>query len=306
MTSASSERIYVAGPMTGYTDWNFAAFFATADRLRALGHTPINPAENDGTTLAEAVAGAHASTASWSDYMRRDIRHISRSDAVCVLPGWQQSKGATLEVDVATRLGLPIYCLTDDGLVPRVRAIGLSGYARAGKDTAAAILADQGWQRASFAAALKDALYALDPLTSTHPGYCVSQIVHEPVDWERAKDDYPEVRRLLQRMGTEVGREFFGENCWVDLAFRRIPDGSRVVFSDCRFPNEAAAIKAAGGELWRIERPGCSPVNAHPSETALDEYAFDWYITNDGTLDDLRSLIGAASWFVEDSCEYTP
>lgn len=286
-------KLYVAGPMTGYTDWNFAAFFAGADQLRALGHEPINPAENDGTTLAEAVAGAHASTASWSDYMRLDIRHISRADAVCVLPGWQQSKGATLEVDIATRLGLPIYCLFDGELVPRVQAIGLSGYARSGKDTLAAALAEQGWRRASFAAALKDALYALDPLVNTHPGHCVSQIVTQPRDWEYAKDTYPEVRRLLQRMGTEVGREFFGENCWVDLAFRRIPDGAHVVFADCRFPNEAAAIKAAGGEVWRIDRPGFVPVNAHPSETALDGFDFDRVIVNDGTVEDLRAAVVA-------------
>lgn len=281
--------VYVAGPMTGYEDFNFRAFFTASDTLRGFGYGVINPAENDGPTLDEAIVNAHASTGTWVDYMRRDIRHLSRVDAVCVLPGWQASKGATFEVDIAKRLGLPIMCLSDGVLVPRVRAIGLSGYARAGKDTLASALAEQGYRRASFAAALKDALLALDPLAAHRPNLHVSQVVREPADWETAKDEYPLVRQMLQRMGTEVGRSFFGENCWVDLAFKRLPDGCKAVFSDCRFPNEADAIRNAGGEVWRIERPGYKPVNAHPSETALDGYEFDRHILNVGSVDDLAA-----------------
>jgi hypothetical protein len=280
--------------MTGREDFNFPAFFKTSALLRMLGHEVENPAENDGATLGEAVMAAHANenVLSWADYMRRDLRRLSTCDALCVLPEWQSSRGATLEVDIASRLGMPIMCIDGELLVPRVRAIGLSGYARAGKDTVAGILLDHGYQQASFAAALKEALLALDPLAADRPNWRISQIVHEPSDWEHAKDEYPMVRELLQRLGTEVGRKFFGDNVWVDLAFKAIPDGGKVVFADCRFPNEAAAIRATGGEVWRVARPGCGPINGHPSETALDGYDFDWHVWNNSTIEALRAAIG--------------
>ncbi len=70
----------------------------------------------------------------------------------------------------------------------------------------------------------------------------------------------------------------------------RLPAGD-VAFSDCRFPNEAAAIRDRGGEMWRIDRPGTAPVNAHPSETALDGFNFDRHIDNGGTLAALRAKV---------------
>lgn len=171
--------------------------------------------------------------------------------------------------------------------------IGLSGYARAGKDTVARILVDAGFHQASFAAALKEALYRLNP-SVMWPGIARSAEVRQVVDligWEKAKDNVPDIRGLLQRMGTEVGRDLFGPDFWVELAFQRLPGGVPVVFSDVRFVNEADAVRAAGGQVWRIERPGCGPVNGHASESALDGYDFDWLVLNSGSLDDLRTQV---------------
>lgn len=174
--------------------------------------------------------------------------------------------------------------------------IGMSGYARAGKDTVAAVLEQHGFERRSFAAPLKEALYRLNP-SVMWPGIARAAEVRQIVDligWEAAKDDVPEIRGLLQRFGTDVGRNLFGEHFWVQQAFRGLlGDGApRVVFSDCRFPNEADACKSAGGQVWRIERPGCGPVNGHPSETALDGYDFDRVIVNCGTVDALAAAVG--------------
>jgi hypothetical protein len=171
--------------------------------------------------------------------------------------------------------------------------IGLSGYARAGKDTVARILVDEGWHQASFAAALKEALYRLNP-SVMWPGIARTAEVRQIVDmigWEDAKDTVPEIRGLLQRLGTEVGRDLFGQDFWVEQAFRSLPNDRPVVFSDVRFVNEADAVKAAGGQVWRVERPGCGPVNGHASESALDGYAFDWLVLNAGSLEDLRAQV---------------
>lgn len=174
--------------------------------------------------------------------------------------------------------------------------IGLSGYARCGKDSVANILVELGWHRMSFADRLKLAVKELDPIIDGITDYSLSMYWDDTKstteNWDYLKDNFPEVRRMLQRMGTEVGRKLFGDNFWVQQAFAAIPEGThRVVFTDCRFPNEAASVRARGGELWRVNRPGFGPVNGHASETSLDDYTFDVIIDNDGTLDDLHNQV---------------
>jgi hypothetical protein len=169
--------------------------------------------------------------------------------------------------------------------------VGLSGYAGAGKNTVGDILVNRyGYTQKAFADPLRAALLNLNPLVSEGDGTCtrVADIV-ELIGWERAKQDYSEIRSLLQRMGTEVGRKLFGEDFWVLAAFK--DNQPKTVFTDCRFPNEASAIKLLGGTVWRVIRPGCEPVNAHPSETALDDWPFDEVVYNTGTLHGLAEVV---------------
>lgn len=91
------KRVYIAGPMTGLPDLNFPAFHAEAARLRALGHQVVNPAE------VNPDKGM-----SWTDCMRSDIAELVKCDAIRLLPGWEFSKGATLEEHISERLGLQI------------------------------------------------------------------------------------------------------------------------------------------------------------------------------------------------------
>lgn len=161
------------------------------------------------------------------------------------------------------------------------RLIGLSGYARSGKDTVAEMLWPFGYVRRSFATPLKDAVYALDPLVGQDMTERVAALVDE-YGWDEVKVGVPEARRLLQRMGTEVGRVLFGEDFWVERAFASLRPGAAYVFADCRFPNEAKAIRAAGGQVWRVERPGVGPITDHPSETSLDDWDFDLVLDNSG------------------------
>lgn len=94
-------KIYIAGPMTGIPEFNYSAFNAAAEALRAIGHDVLNPTDvekrND-TGKPQA----------WDWYMRHALRMVLDSDAIALLPGWENSRGATLEFHVANSLGLPI------------------------------------------------------------------------------------------------------------------------------------------------------------------------------------------------------
>lgn len=168
--------------------------------------------------------------------------------------------------------------------------IGLSGYAQVGKDSiGAALVKNYGFTRFAFADALKEVVYRLNPLF--YKDEYTELRVQDRVDsqgWESAKK-HPEIRRLLQVMGTEAGRQVLGENIWVDTVLNQIGDRDAVI-TDCRFPNEAQAVKDRGGFVVRVTRPGVEAVNAHPSETSLDGWNFDAVVGNSGALDDVEVL----------------
>ena len=95
-------RLYLAGPMTGLPDLNRPAFHAAAAELRAAGYEVVNPAELDESEPITDPDGPGA----WERYMRRDIPHLCKCDAVALLPGWTESQGAQLESLIANGLGM--------------------------------------------------------------------------------------------------------------------------------------------------------------------------------------------------------
>jgi hypothetical protein len=92
-------KVYISGPMTGLPEFNYPAFHDAARRWRIKypDWEIVNPAEHfDGiTTLSRAT------------YLRKDFAEVLESDALALLPGWEESAGATLEVAIADALGLP-------------------------------------------------------------------------------------------------------------------------------------------------------------------------------------------------------
>ncbi len=89
-------KIYISGPMTGRPDFNYPAFFEAERRLREAGWEPVNPARNFGGDT----------TRHRSEYMRMDIANVVMCDAIALLPGWRESRGALLEAMVAQECGL--------------------------------------------------------------------------------------------------------------------------------------------------------------------------------------------------------
>lgn len=100
-------------------------------------------------------------------------------------------------------------------------------------------------------------------------------------------------RRLLQTLGTECARETFGADVWIRYALKRAArevDARLVLISDGRFPNEVAAVRAAGGKALRIIRPGNDdgPATHASEEQRFERGAFDEQLINTGSVTDLR------------------
>jgi nucleoside 2-deoxyribosyltransferase len=98
-------KIYLAGPMRGYEDFNFPAFDLATKELREAGHEVFSPAENDRKKKYDITTGP--------DVMRNcihdDLTYIIReADAIALLPGWQASKGVRAELATAEFLDLKI------------------------------------------------------------------------------------------------------------------------------------------------------------------------------------------------------
>lgn len=98
------KHLYLAGPMNGYPDHNFPAFRKVADELRALGYVVTSPAELD-----EPGDGPDVRLHTWEWYMLRDMRHLANCGGIAVLEGWEDSRGATLEIFLGAMLGLPLF-----------------------------------------------------------------------------------------------------------------------------------------------------------------------------------------------------
>lgn len=177
--------------------------------------------------------------------------------------------------------------------------IGIMGRARVGKDTAGQWLVDnRGYRRIGFADALKEAALHLDPVVdmfqtadapyidrwSEHGVHRMSTVVRREGGWEAAKDNVPEVRRILQELGASI--RAIDPEFWLRTALKKVRDaneaGVPVVITDVRYPNEAKSLKAAGFHLMHIDRPGV-PQLTHESEGALTSTDADYAITNDGT-----------------------
>jgi hypothetical protein len=198
--------------------------------------------------------------------------------------------------------------------------ISLSGLPRCGKDTAADFLVDYyGFVRIGFADRLREVCAALNPIvgwTETigqcscachnyagvhHVAPCCYPTVGGPVCWvdafaqeggyDGAKTKYPEVRRLLRFMGTEVVRDMINPNYWVDYVLAQIREHEHVVIPDTRFKNEAFALRANGAIMVNVSRPDGEEAPAHRSDVDLADFIFDRDVPNTGTLADFYDTL---------------
>ncbi len=101
-------RVYVSGPMSGYAEYNFPAFMEAAQELRHRGFVVINPAElNIDHDVRQSDYAACLTIA---------LQGLLLCNAIYLLPGWEKSRGAVLELRIAAALGF--VCVDDDLVYP--------------------------------------------------------------------------------------------------------------------------------------------------------------------------------------------
>ena len=96
--------LYLSGPMTGYPDNNLGAFDRAEELLTRAGYQVISPANAARVTACQLT---------WTEYMQTAIRANYQADGLALLPGWPGSKGAQIEVTVATCRGIPAAPIQD-------------------------------------------------------------------------------------------------------------------------------------------------------------------------------------------------
>ena len=203
--------------------------------------------------------------------------------------------------------------------------IGVCGFIGSGKDTIADYLVNlHHFRRESFANTLKDAVSAVFGWDRTMLEGRTKQAREwrEQVDpWWAQRLDITHLtpRWILQNWGTEVCRKNFHDDIWsASLENKLRASTDDIVISDCRFPNEIAAIKKAGGRVVRVVR-GAEPewyqlavsrnrgphgnsswalsgrkleqLGIHASETAWVGTKFDAVLDNNSTLEDLYQQV---------------
>jgi hypothetical protein len=173
--------------------------------------------------------------------------------------------------------------------------IAFTGLAGSGKSTAAQhLVATRGFQRIRFAGPLKAMMAALG-------------LTHEEIEGSEKETPCALLggktpRYAMQTIGTEWGRDLIAQDLWIrafNAALLQVPAGVPVVIDDCRFPNEAEAVRAAGGLLVRIDRPGVGAGAAgHSSESHVlpTDAALLNYRSAAQLRDDVDNLVSDLSW----------
>jgi hypothetical protein len=88
--------IYISGKMTGVENFNRDKFNSMADKLKELGHIPLNPA-----VLPDGL--------DYNEYIRIDLCILRAADAILMLDDWEDSKGAIMEKKYAEFLNLKVF-----------------------------------------------------------------------------------------------------------------------------------------------------------------------------------------------------
>lgn len=118
-------KIYIAGPMSGHPFGNRQAFDSAAKVIRRNGDVPINPVDLDlALGMGECfddpdkLESPSNTPGLVQAFARCNLHALEHSDAICLLPGWQKSKGATWEAMTAYRFNLDFYEIAWGRLIP--------------------------------------------------------------------------------------------------------------------------------------------------------------------------------------------
>lgn len=193
--------------------------------------------------------------------------------------------------------------------------IGLNGRMQSGKDTTAQILERlfENIERGAFADKLKDSAAAAlqisrDQLEELKLNGKIT--VHLPyLGQGNVLRNVKQIsgREYLQYYGTEAHRNVFGDDFWVEQVLDKpVTDGTILVVTDMRFPNEIAGVLDRGGIAVKIRREEAdSKPITHPSEQTLPDEQFDYFLDNNGTMTDLYvNVVEMVDWIKDNRPQF--
>lgn len=193
------------------------------------------------------------------------------------------------------------------------KIIGLVGFIGSGKGTVGEhLVTNHGFQHASFASSLKDAVSAV----FGWPRHLLEGDTAESRKWREQEDQFwgqklgrvVTPRWVLQYIGTDVMRNHFHEDIWIWSLEKRLAScDANIVLTDMRFPNEIAMINRLGGSIWWVRRQP----EPHWVDLAIQDKSmmrsvypeihsseYEWLgmasyspLDNNGTIDELRLRI---------------
>ena len=208
--------------------------------------------------------------------------------------------------------------------------IGLAGPAGCGKDTVAQLLATHlGFAHLAFADALRAeivAAYGIDASLLTRRdtkevptpalaldrcnslGFVGAMVAHAntaPAGWPDFMQEARSPRQIMQRWGTDYRRQHAGEHYWTRTLTHRVHTQQqghqwRHVVSDVRFQNEADAIRALGGVIWQVKRPGLQAGTGHVSDVDGSQFQPDAIINNRHDIRHLQAVT-MAQWIMREA-----
>lgn len=202
--------------------------------------------------------------------------------------------------------------------------LGITGLIGSGKDTIADYLTTHhGFKRISFASSLKDAIAVIFGWNREY----LEGTTKASRAWREQKDEWwsnrlgMEItpRWILQYWGTDVCRNHFHNDIWVASVEHKLLNSKEdIVITDCRFSNEVAAIKNAGGiavrvqrgpnpewhesavaynrgpngnSAWALSKMKLDKLKIHASEYSSVGLKYDYIVENNGTIDELHNSI---------------
>ena len=183
--------------------------------------------------------------------------------------------------------------------------IGLTGKKRSGKDTVYQIInsissndPDMIVKRIAFADKVKE---AASIILNISPAYLELHKDNSNLVIKLERGDLwldLSLRNIIQRIGTEVGRDLFGENFWIDQVLPLDFDHSNqlVIVTDVRFENEAQRVIDLGGVIWEVQRPDNNYKDDHSSEAGISKEYINHIIVNRNSLQNLEREIRIAMY----------